>query len=331
MVEHNRDITQRMNYFDRQFLRAQDFVDEQDWILDRQQRHNRLLHTAGIAEGLQVSSSTELGEESWAVVSAGTAYDNFGNVSIVRDSQKVHFPNTNGVEGNFRTDDGKFVTTVFLSIIYHEEASELSKDPGNTDKNTRILAKPKLIPSVTSPVQLDPTKPEAFLLAIISRDPDTGNITAIDTNPPGRKRANALPPNSVSSETLADQSVQNRHVAAGAVTGDKIAGETIQTNNLTPEIQSLLRQIPRMSSGLSILEPNSPIAITHNLGNVVVAIIVGVIVDTDAAGNTQETYGNTNQTVFATVNNTAPDGTFQLTSSLPTSVNARWWAFALPG
>lgn len=321
MVEHNRDITQRLNYFDRQFLRAQDFVDEQDWILDRQQRHNRLLHATGIAEGLQVSVSTELGEESWAIVSAGTAYDNRGNVSIVQDSQKVRLPD--------KGDDGNFVTPVFLSIVYNEDSSELSKDPGNTDQHTRIIAKPTLFSSITSPVQLDPTKPEAFLLATISRDPATGNITAIDNNPPDRKRANALPPNSVSSETLADQSVQNRHVAAGAVTSDKIAVETIQTTNLAPDIQNLFKQIPRMSSGLSIVEPNLPVDVPHNLGNVVVAIIVG-ITDLAVPNNTQENYGNSNQTVFATVDNTVPNGTFQLTSLLPTSANVRWWALALP-
>jgi len=322
MVEHNRDITQRLNYFDRQFLRAQDFVDEQDWILDRQQRHNRLLHSAGIAEGLQVSISTEPGEGNLAVVSSGTAYDNLGNVLIIRNSQKVDLPNTRG-------DDGNLITPVYLSIIYDEKPSELSNDPGNTNQPTRIIAKPQLISSVTAPVQLDSTKPEAFLLAIISRDPISGDITAIDSNPPGRKRVNALPPNSIASETLADQSVQNRHLSPGVVTSDKIAVETIQTTNLAPEIQNLLRQIPRMSSGMSIVEPNTPITVTHNLGNVVVAIIVGVT-DLQVAGNIQEIYGNPNQSVFATVDNTAPSGTFQLTSLLPASANVRWWALALP-
>lgn len=317
MVEHNRDITQRLNYFDRQFLRAKDFVDEQDWILDRTRRHNRLLHTASIGEGLMASALSEVGKERVALVSPGTAYDNLGRELIVTTPREVNLP-------DLKDAAEQFISPVFLAIVYREELSEPSTDPGTANQHTRILIKPDFKISANAP-----TDPEPLLLAAISRDPATGNITTIDANPPGRKRVNALPPNSVSSETLADQSVQNRHVATGAVTSDKIAVETIQTTNLAPEIQSLLRQIPRMSSGFSIVEPNAPINVAHNLGNVVVAIIVG-FTDLQVAGNIQEVYGNSNQSVFATVDNTAPNGTFQLTSVLPASANVRWWALALP-
>jgi hypothetical protein len=43
------DVSKRMNYFDRQFLRAKDFQVEQAYHLDRRQRLNRLLLRAGIA------------------------------------------------------------------------------------------------------------------------------------------------------------------------------------------------------------------------------------------------------------------------------------------
>jgi hypothetical protein len=317
MVERNRDITQRLKYFDRQFLRVQDFVDEQDWILDRFRRHNRLLHTAGIGEGLVVSALSEVGKEKVVLVIPGTAYDNLGRELIVTTPHEVNLL-------DLKDATEQFISPVFLTIVYREELSEPSTDPGTANQHTRILIKPDFKISANVP-----TEPEPLLLAAISRDPATGTITAIDSNPSGRKRVKALPPNSVSSETLADQSVQNRHVAAGAVTSDKIAVETIQTTNLAPEIQSLLRQIPRMSSGLSIVESNTTITVTHNLGNVVIALIVGVT-DLQVVGNIQEVYGNSNQSVFATVDNTAPNGTFQLTSVLPASANVRWWALALP-
>lgn len=317
MVEHNRDITQRLNYFDRQFLRAQDFVDEQNWILDRTRRHNRLLHTAGIGEGLVVSALSEVGQEKVVLVNPGTAYDNLGRELIVTTPREVNLK-------DLKDTAEQFISPVFLTIVYGEDFSEPSTDPGTLNQPTRVLIKPDLITNANVP-----TEPEPLLLAVISRDPATGNITAIDTNPPGRKRANTLPSNSISSETLADQSVQNRHVAVGAVTSDKIAVETIQTTNLAPDIQNLFRQIPRMSTGLSIVEPNLPVDVPHNLGNVVVAIIIG-ITDLAVPNNTQENYGNSNQTVFATVDNTVPNGTFQLTSLLPASANIRWWALALP-
>ena len=69
------DVSKRMNYFDRQFLRATDFQVEQAYHLDRRRRHNRLLHTRGIAEGLIVTPSQVPGEERAVRVSPGTAYD----------------------------------------------------------------------------------------------------------------------------------------------------------------------------------------------------------------------------------------------------------------
>ena len=59
MVTRNRDLSKRMNYFDRQFLRAQDFMDEQDHYTDRRWRHNRLLHVSGVAENLIVSGKKQ--------------------------------------------------------------------------------------------------------------------------------------------------------------------------------------------------------------------------------------------------------------------------------
>ncbi|MCK5712331.1 MAG: hypothetical protein KAI25_06425, partial [Hyphomicrobiaceae bacterium] len=64
------DITKRMNYFDRQFLRANDFQDEQEYHIDRRRRHNRLLHKPGVAKGLEVTGEKNANT---VVVSAGTA------------------------------------------------------------------------------------------------------------------------------------------------------------------------------------------------------------------------------------------------------------------
>jgi hypothetical protein len=69
------DVTQRMNYFDRQFLRASDFQDEQAYHLDRRRGHNAGFHSAGVVEGLLVSPGGQAGtvtiERGWAVDARG--------------------------------------------------------------------------------------------------------------------------------------------------------------------------------------------------------------------------------------------------------------------
>ena len=59
----------RLHYFDHQFLVEADFSDEQTYHLDMRRRHNRDLHTFGVAAGLQVEKT---GDKE-VTVSAGTA------------------------------------------------------------------------------------------------------------------------------------------------------------------------------------------------------------------------------------------------------------------
>ena len=71
------EFNKRMNYFDRQFLRAADFQVEQKYHLDRHRRHNRLLHTDGLGgpDDLRV---TGIKGQSEVTVSSGTAIDQQG-------------------------------------------------------------------------------------------------------------------------------------------------------------------------------------------------------------------------------------------------------------
>jgi hypothetical protein len=45
-------ITERVRFYDGQFLQDQDFIDEQKYHLARRNRHHRTLHVTGVAEGL---------------------------------------------------------------------------------------------------------------------------------------------------------------------------------------------------------------------------------------------------------------------------------------
>src|SRR5262245_60578915 len=113
MVERNRDVSKRLNFADRQFLRAQDFIDEQDYHLHRHRRHNRLLHTQGVSEGLEVSRS---GAET-VQVSAGTALDDHGREIVLLTPQQVPMP-------------ASVTGPVDLYMLYGEQATDPSPDPG---------------------------------------------------------------------------------------------------------------------------------------------------------------------------------------------------------
>lgn len=131
------DATKRMNYFDRQFLRAADFQDEQTYDLDRRRRHNRLLHTPGVAEGLQVSGT--VGDANVSVA-AGTAYDGLGQEIVLAAAQQVSVASITGA-----------TATAYVTISYAEQASDPSTDPGVTGNSTRTSEIPALAVSSAPP------------------------------------------------------------------------------------------------------------------------------------------------------------------------------------
>lgn len=54
-IEFGPEGPTRPRYFDGQLLTAADFAAEQEYLLERHRRHNRLAHGWGVAEGLEVS------------------------------------------------------------------------------------------------------------------------------------------------------------------------------------------------------------------------------------------------------------------------------------
>ena len=118
------DITKRMNYFDRQFLRAKDFQDEQEYHIDRRRRHNRLLHKPGVAEGLEVTG--EAGANT-VTVSAGTAIDIPGREIVLAEERTVPMP--------------KNEKWTKIYIEYSEVESDPSQDPG-VEGRMRITESP---------------------------------------------------------------------------------------------------------------------------------------------------------------------------------------------
>lgn len=75
---------ERVNYFDRQFLRVEDFADEQSYQIAMRRRHNISHHTWGIVEGLEPKFI-----DGGLYVSPGLAVDGFGRELIVETVQAL--------------------------------------------------------------------------------------------------------------------------------------------------------------------------------------------------------------------------------------------------
>lgn len=125
-------VDKRLRYFNNQFLQEQDFIDEQKYHIDRQRRHNRLLHTPGIADGLTVTASKGATN---VQVDPGTAIDKKGRQILLSQSQSVAVQDS---EGNPFKDQ-----KVFLVISYFEQESD---DPpaGGGEGKIRWLEQPKI-------------------------------------------------------------------------------------------------------------------------------------------------------------------------------------------
>lgn len=80
------DLTKRLRYFNGQLLDESDFNLEQSYCLDRDRRHQRLLHSPGIADGLTVDAGIGAVE---AKVAPGTAMDGLGQQIVLAESRTL--------------------------------------------------------------------------------------------------------------------------------------------------------------------------------------------------------------------------------------------------
>jgi len=213
------DVTKRVNYFDRQFLRAADFQDETAYELDRRRRHNRFLHAPGVADGLTVAGKAG---DTFVTVAPGTAYDDSGREIVLPQSQQ---PWQVQVPGG--------TSPVYLTIAYDEQTSDPSSDPGVIGY-TRITENPTLAVSTTWPP--DPHPNHALLLATITLDDKKLKISDVNTTPAGRRQAGVLPPNSVGANELADGSVTTSKILDGAVTQAKITPNSVSLKELKASV-----------------------------------------------------------------------------------------------
>lgn len=158
------DPVKRLNYFDKQFLREQDFIDEQNYHIQRQRDHNRLMHTPGIAQGLEIpdppAGSTRV------TVNAGIADDHQGREIVLANNQEI---NLESLPDN---------QSVYIAIAYAEQETDPKNEAGVTG-NTRWTEAPAietLEPDTNGQFPADPE--EKIILAKVNRN---GNqINTID-------------------------------------------------------------------------------------------------------------------------------------------------------
>jgi hypothetical protein len=155
-------VEKRVRYFDGQFLQDQDFVDEQDYQLDREHRHIRLLHGPGIADGLTVTSTAP----NQVSVTAGTAVDIDGNQLALAQATTVDLP-----AQDFDDKQG-----IELYISYLVSAEDPQTVAGSADF-TRWLERPQL--TALAPGQAFSGTSSPVLLATLALD-NAGRV-AVDS------------------------------------------------------------------------------------------------------------------------------------------------------
>lgn len=80
------DPSERVRYFPRQLIMANDMIQEQEYFRERMRRHNRFLHGWGVVWGLEVAASPTQ-DKPWAVtISPGYALSPLGDEIYVRES-----------------------------------------------------------------------------------------------------------------------------------------------------------------------------------------------------------------------------------------------------
>jgi hypothetical protein len=119
----------RLNYFTHQFLREQDFKDEQDYHIEMRRRHNRSLHGWGVVEGLEVRKKSD----HEIVIDPGSAIDGSGR-EIVLSAPVVH--DLSSFERGSNT---------YIAIGYGESWDEADHhSAGGVDGYKRVTETPEL-------------------------------------------------------------------------------------------------------------------------------------------------------------------------------------------
>src|SRR2546421_6974837 len=151
-VEYFKSDIKRLNYYNSQFLVADDFLDEQYYHTHMRRFHNRSLHTWGIVEGLEVKQVTGANK---VTVAPGIAIDRLGQEIVwTKESDAVGF------------DAFAANSQVYVTIKYDEDWAD--KDTQSTNDYRRKTERPKVGASATAPA----ADAADVVLAVVTLDKD---------------------------------------------------------------------------------------------------------------------------------------------------------------
>jgi hypothetical protein len=122
-------LLERNRYFTGKFMTARDFQGEQDYLRNRQQLHNRMLHGWGIVAGLEVQTNPNTDCQSTTlVVMSGMALDCCGREVILAANEVIPVPRPsasgsgNGIETKYKKEERE---ERLLCMCYGEDNIEL--------------------------------------------------------------------------------------------------------------------------------------------------------------------------------------------------------------
>lgn len=149
----------RLNYFTGQFLKEDDFKDEQSYHINALSNHNKYVHSYGIASGLDVSSDKT---KKHIILDEGMAIDPSGRQIIVEKPMKIDIP---------KESRSTFFLTISLRTIQEDPAHETE-----FSGNTRILEEPL----IEFDQKMPDDKSKSLFLAEIKLDLENKTIISID-------------------------------------------------------------------------------------------------------------------------------------------------------
>jgi hypothetical protein len=215
----------RVNYYEHEFLHASDFIAEQDYHRGMRHRHNRLLHTPGIGDGLDVtfqSGSTKV------TIGSGTGVDDLGQEIVIPDGE------TRTYELSSAKAPAGQTAVVYLTIAYDDKPDDPTTEAGGAG-NTRVSEDPA-ITHLANPPQ-NPTR--RLLLAKVTMSDSA--VQSVDKT--GRLTAGAV---------AGDLAVSSLRLKAPNVDSSKwvtIAGTGVNQSSLTGSL-SIAKSTSQSTDGM---------------------------------------------------------------------------------
>lgn len=176
----------RLNYYYGQFLKENDFRDEQTYHINGLLTHNRNLHSWGIASGLDVSF---IKGKKYVTLDSGMAVDEYGRQIIFEGPEDIDVSHAQEA-------------SLYLTISFKEKEVDPVEEYG-TKGNTRIIEEPQIELKTVMP---DSPSVDIFLCKIILNSDKT--INSLEKK--GRKNIGViteLSPNIVSAPHVKDRSL----------------------------------------------------------------------------------------------------------------------------